>query len=63
VDQYARLRRLGPLTQVSYFASILGEPPAVRRKAYLLPDSEDYLRGLLDAYDESVDAETEAFSR
>jgi hypothetical protein len=29
----------------------------------LLPDSEDYLRGLLDSYDERTDAETEAFSR
>jgi integrase len=30
---------------------------------HLLPDSEDYLRGLLDAYDERTEAETEAFSR
>lgn len=30
---------------------------------HLLPDSEDYLRGLLDAYDERAEMETEAFSR
>jgi hypothetical protein len=30
---------------------------------HLLPDSEDYLRGLLDAYDERAELETEAFSR
>jgi hypothetical protein len=30
---------------------------------HLLPDSEDYLRGLLDSHDERPDAETEAFSR
>jgi hypothetical protein len=29
---------------------------------HLLPDSEDYLRGLLDAYDERGELETEAFS-
>ena len=28
-----------------------------------LPDSEDYLRGLLNAYDERTAEETEAFSR
>ena len=30
---------------------------------HLLPDSEDYLRGLLDAYDERAETESEAFSR
>jgi len=30
---------------------------------HLLPDSEDYLRGLLNAYDERTAEETEAFSR
>lgn len=31
-DHYARLRRLGPNTQLSFFTSVLGAPPAVRQK-------------------------------
>src|SRR5687768_16116817 len=30
-DRYGRLRRLGTMAQVSFFSSVLGEPPAMRR--------------------------------
>jgi integrase len=48
-----------------YLARIMGTSVAQIDATYghLLPDSEDYLRGLLDAYDERAEAETEAFSR
>jgi integrase len=48
-----------------YLARIMGTSVAQIDATYghLLPDSEDYLRGLLDAYDERTEAETEAFSR
>jgi integrase len=48
-----------------YLARIMGASVAQIDATYghLLPDSEDYLRGLLDAYDERTEAETEAFSR
>jgi integrase len=48
-----------------YLARIMGTSVAQIDATYghLLPDSEDYLRGLLDAYDNRSEAETEAFSR
>ena len=48
-----------------YLARIMGTSVAQIDATYghLLPDSEDYLRGLLDAYDGRTDAETGAFSR
>lgn len=48
-----------------YLARIMGTSVAQIDATYghLLPDSEDYLRGLLDAYDERAETETEAFSR
>jgi hypothetical protein len=30
-DRYLRLRRLGTRTQLSFFTSVIGEPPAIRR--------------------------------
>ena len=48
-----------------YLARIMGTSVAQLDATYghLLPDSEDYLRGLLNAYDERTAEETEAFSR
>jgi len=37
-------------------------PSGTGPHGHLLSDSEDYLRGLLDAYDERGELETEAFS-
>src|SRR2546421_461808 len=60
-DLYARIGRLGPGTQLSFFESVLGEPPAIQRtiarRAYrvVVSGDPDYDPALADPDDNSYE--------
>ena len=63
--EHRRIYAIAAGVSLFYLARIMGTSVSQIDGTYghLLPESEDYLRGLLDAYDERAETETEAFSR